>query len=229
MGALAIAATPALAHEFTASSVGPTKGKGEEQLLQLGPFKVLCEKAVTKGQVTETSSSTLVTEVKYGHCGDVEGPKFAGHAVEYGASFRTPVIFEYHANGVVNNGSETEEVKIKGGAVLLLINGGPKFKCTLTWPSQTIPLRAVKKPLEEYSAAVYSNEEVETGRLKKFPPLGIQHRLLIENEFKGMEYSYKGVGCNGWTSPIVEETKGKNGSYIGSFEEELVNGNLEFH
>ncbi|HTZ88423.1 MAG TPA: hypothetical protein VMB05_17290, partial [Solirubrobacteraceae bacterium] len=43
--ALAIAAAPALAHEFTASKTGKTKGKSEtEQKFKFGPFRISCEK-----------------------------------------------------------------------------------------------------------------------------------------------------------------------------------------
>lgn len=225
----AAAATPALAHEFKASATGKTKGvTEEEQFLTFKPFKITCLKASTKGTATEGSSQTLNTTVKFLKC--TAAAKFEGKGFPVAVTFTTPVNFEYHANGFVETGSETEEVEgkvvLSGGTISLKVNAGPKFKCTINWPEQTIPVRAEKRPDLEYSAAVYSNQEpIPKKKSPKFPD-GFQHKINIANEFKGIQFEFEGEPCETWGKE--ESSEGKTGKYLGEFPEELVGGNLEF-
>ena len=124
--ALAVAATPALAHEFMASATGSTKGRSEEpQKLKFGPFNITCAQKFNeseemiggaftltdKGTVTAGSSKTLNTEVKFLKC--TAAAKVGTHTIGLATAFRTPLEIEYHANGFVESGSETEEVEGK--------------------------------------------------------------------------------------------------------------------
>jgi hypothetical protein len=238
--ALALAATPALAHEFVASASGNTKGRSEqEQKLKFGPFNISCvqkfnEKEemvggpftlLAKGAVTAGSSKTLNTEVKFLKC--TAAAKVGAHTIGLATAFKTAIDFEYHANGFVESGTETEEVEGKvtlaGGSIEMKVNGGPKFKCFITWPEQTIPVKAEKKPGLEYSAATYSNE---TGKESKKFPGGIQKLLLISNEFKGIQYIFSGEPCDKWGKE--EGPENKTGTFTGEFPDELPTGNLEF-
>lgn len=226
--AFALAATPALAHQFTANIAGKTKGVSEEeQLFKFGAIKITCLRATSAGAVPAGSSSTFGTAAKFTKCSTAG--KIGTHPIELATRFLTPLAIEYHANGFVEIGSETEEVEGKavlaGGEAELRITAGPKFKCTLRWPEQTIPLKAEKKPLEEYSAATYSNEAIPRTVSKKFPD-GLQHTILITNEFKKIQYELEGEPCEAWGAE--EGSEANNGQYFGSLPEMLVGGNLEF-
>jgi hypothetical protein len=91
-----------------------------------------------------------------------------------------------------------------------------KFKS----PSQTVPLKAEKKPEKEYSSVLYGNEEVAVPPSKKLPS-GFQQQLLITNELKGMEYELSEGQCEEF-----KKTEGKNSFYKGTLKDMVVNGNL---
>ena len=170
--AFAVAAAPALAHEFTASKAGKTKGSIEgEQKFKFGPFKITCEKAVSKGAVAAGSSKTYAIATKFANC-STEG-KIGPKKIQLATRFLTPLAVEYHANGFVETGSEIEEVEGKavlaGGTTELKVNTGRKSTCEISWPEQTLPLKAEKKPEGEYSAATYSNEVMPHAREQKLP------------------------------------------------------------
>jgi hypothetical protein len=232
--ALAIAATPALAHEFTASKTGKTHGKSTtEQNFKFGPFRITCEKASAKGAVAAGSTSTLTTSVKFAGCTDEV--KFGTRPAHVPTHFLTPLAIAYHANGFVETGSETEEVEgeavLAGGEAEIKVYTGvipgehEQSRCTIHWPEQTLPLKAVRKPEGEYSAATYSNEQTPNGNLKRFPD-GFQHSITISNEFKGIKYEFEGEPCEEWGKE--EGSEGGAGTYFGSFPEMLSGGNLEF-
>jgi hypothetical protein len=224
--AFAVAVTPALAHEFTASKSGKTKGiSEEEQVFKFGPFKITCERASGRGMVAAGSSKTLNDSVKFSKCSTEF--KLGNHPVPVSTKFLTPVDVEYHANGFVETGSETEEVegsaKLAGGAIELKVSAGSKFKCNIRWEEQTIPVKAVKNPEGEFSAATYSNEAGKES--KKFPG-GVQKLLSISNEFKGIVYEFEGEPCEEFGKE--EGPEGKTGRYLGEFPDELMGGSLEF-
>jgi hypothetical protein len=225
--AFATAATPALAHEFVASKSGNTKGTAEEeQSFRFGPFKITCLKVTSKGMVAAGPKEELNDSVKFAKC-STEG-KLGNHKIELSTRFLTPLDIEYHANGFVETGSESEEeggeAVLAGGEVLLKVNAGSKFKCTIHWPEQTIPLKAEKHPENQFSAATYSPEE---GKMSKAFPGGVQKFLLISNEFKGIQFEFEGEPCEEFGRE--ESAEGKTGTYIGAFPDELNGGNLEFH
>ncbi|MFI4990753.1 MAG: hypothetical protein ACHQHO_07560 [Solirubrobacterales bacterium] len=232
--AFAIAATPALAHEFTASKTGRTSGKAEsEQKFKFGPFKITCEKAKAKGEQAAGSSSTLTVAVRFVSCTDEI--RFGTKPAFVPTRFLTPLAIAYHANGYVETGSEIEE--FEGSAVLAggeaeikvytgVIPGTPKEKshCTILWPEQTIPLKAIKKPEGEYSEATYSNEVLP--RIGKNFPDSLQHFVNIANSFKGIKYEFEGEPCEEWGKE--EGSEGGGATYFGSFPVFANGGNLEF-
>jgi hypothetical protein len=232
--ALATAAAPALAHEFTASRTGKTKGKSEtEQKFKFGPFRITCESVADKGEQAAGSSSTLALALRFGHCTDEI--KFGTKPAFVPARFLTLLAVEYHANGYVETGSELEEFEgsatLSGGEAEIKVYTGvipgehEKSRCTIHWPEQTIPLKAVKKPEAEYSAATYSDVATPSSSIKKFPD-GFQHSITIANSLKGIKFVFEGEPCEEWGKEEGEE--GGAGTYTGTFPVFLNAGNLEF-
>jgi hypothetical protein len=216
MAALAVSATPALAHEFI-SSGGPTKGTGEEQRFQLGPFHIECAKATSRGTTAAGSSSTFGTETKLRKC--TTEAHLGGEPIFLKTKFLTPVVTEYHANGFVEIGAEGEEIEgnttLKGGTIEMKIKG---IMCVIKLPEQTIPKAAERKPNGEFEAATYSNEEFERGKTTF-------NKLAIANEWKGIHFEYGEGQCS--TFKTSEEER-KSGKFEGELLEEVVHGNLEF-
>jgi len=185
IGALAACTAPALATtQFTASrlpkpiseaepgktkghSIGSTELGGEErsQELKFGEFYIVCSaktagKTIDEGAVSWATSLTFSTEVKFEKCltrTDFEG-FLAGTKTKFNYSPETkkaePIKFVYHVNGFVGIGTgETEsEVEVGSGNASFSIAGKV---CKIEWPRQTVPAKAVTKPNEPYSAAVY--------------------------------------------------------------------------
>jgi hypothetical protein len=249
MSAFAVAATPALGNgtEFTASrstpitetSPGQTKGRAPEgnfsQVLKFGDFTIKCNattkaKTIGEGAINWETNSTFATELKFTKCLTVAkfGSFTGGLATRFNEGLAMKII--YHINGFaeIGTGETFTEVEIGGAEASFKISG--KI-CKINWPAQTVPAIAVRKPEEEYSAAVYSNKEVavpET-QYKKFPS-HFQQRLIIANEFKRMKWSYESGQCTG-EGGFEEEAKkveGVSGQWIGTLEEEMTGGNLGF-
>jgi hypothetical protein len=215
----AVAAAPALAHEFT-SSGGASHGKGEEQNFHLGPFKIECQKAVSNGgATTPTSSETLFAEVKLRKC--KTKASVGGQPITLGTTFKTPLDIEYHANGFVEIGSEGEEIAgnatLKGGEVEVRVH---TIKCVIRLPEQTIPKRAINDPDGEFEAARYETVPAERG--------GKINEVAIENEFKGIHFEYGEGQCENFTT---SEEERKAGTYTGELLEEIKGrgGNLEWN
>lgn len=231
--AFAITATPALAHEFIASTTGLTHGSTEsEQLFKFGAIKVKCLKANAKGSVGAGASPTYATLVKFAKC--LTTAKVGTHEIFLGTRFTTPLAVEYHANGFVETGEGLEEVEgkavITGGSAELKVNTGKteefeRSECHLRWIEQTIPIKAVKHPEEEFSAATFSNATLPHKVTKNFPD-GLQHYIVISNAFKGIKYELEGEPCEEWGKE--EGPEGGGGTYFGSFPQFLQGGDLEF-
>jgi hypothetical protein len=227
--AVAFSATAALAHTFTASiakktisEATPGKLKGGSvgpQAFKFGPIHTTCESAGTKGIVTEEASPTLKVVASYHGCSTAI--KVGAEPATLKTRFLKPVEYSFHANGFVETGTEGEEgsVEIGSGSAELKIAG---IKCLIEWPSQTVPMKAINKPEEQYSAALFSNEEVVSTHLKAFPT-GFQKELQISTEFKNMEFSFEEGECSEFKHP-----EAKTGSYRGVLHEELAGGNLSF-
>lgn len=231
--ALALSATPALAHEFTASKTGKTAGKTETaQVFKFGPFKITCERASAKGAVAAGVSNTYATKLKPSKCSTEA--KIGSKTIKLPTHFISPLAVEYHANGFVETGGEIEEIEGKavlaGGEAEIKVYTGitesrEPSRCTIYWPEQTIPLKAEKKPDDEYSAATYSDKFKPATNLKKFPDEK-QHYLEISNSFKGIKYEFEGEPCEEWGKE--EGSEGGAGTYFGSFPAVLSGGNFEF-
>lgn len=245
---LAVTAVPAMAHQFVASGLGKTQGKGFEQIktppgelpefnpevmqeFKFGNFKILCYGASGKGEITQTPSEEFTTTTKYTRCGWYP----QGNSLHSQATFsKSGVTVTYHANGYLealgNESGEEVEVRTVGlKEVSAAIKIGGKI-CTVTIPEQTIPVRAVKHPGEEFSDAVFDTPlEVANGNKHKFPS-GFQKRLLIENNWKGVKYVYTGEGaqCTAEEFEAKGEGGGGVGQYRGTLEEQLTGGDLHF-
>ena len=75
--AFVFSATPALAHEFTASKHGKLTGRAteeseeagpESQMFKFGPFHIYCQKAMAKGEVEAGVTSTFAASIKMSKC-----------------------------------------------------------------------------------------------------------------------------------------------------------------
>ncbi|MHB8234409.1 MAG: hypothetical protein ACYDHT_07120 [Solirubrobacteraceae bacterium] len=238
--ALTVSATPALAHEFKASKAGKTHGVAfSEQVFKFGPFHITCQKANAKGLVAEGPSKTYAAAIKFGKC---LTSAFIGashkHQIFLGTRWLTPLSVEYHASGFVETGDgeleeEAGKAVIAGGSAELKVNTakneeGERTECHLSWPAQTIPIKAAKAKNpeeEEWSAASYTNESTPKPVSAKFPD-GLQHTIVISNAFKGIKFELEGEPCEEWGKE--EGPEGGGATYTGSFPQLLVGGNLEF-
>ncbi len=254
VGALAMSATPAVAGQFTASRLpkplseaepGKTKGGGtgtselggeeRNQEFKFGAFRIVCAaktstKTIDEGAVSWAASEIFATEVKFSKC--LTKATYIGFVAGTPTSFNKsePIKFVYHVNGfaTLGSGPAPSEVEVGSGSASISIGGKV---CKIEWPRQTVPVKAGTAPSGAYSAATYAGKEVpvESTQLKKFPS-GFQKKLVIANEFKGMEWRYEEGQClgEGGFEEGASKEEGKSGSYKGSFEEELPGGNLSF-
>jgi len=247
--ASAIAATPALGNgsefvasrstEITEEKPGQTKGRAPEgefsQLLKFGVFEIKCNaktkaKTIGEGAINWETSPTFATEIKFSKC--LTAAKFGTFVGGIPTRFNEnkPMKILYHINGFaeIGTGETFTEVEVGGAEASFKIQGRI---CKINWPAQTVPAAAIKKPEEEFSAAVYSNKEVEVPetQYKKFPS-HFQQRLLIANEFKRMKWSYEEGQClgEGGFEEEAKHTEGVSGQWIGTLEEEMTGGNLGF-
>jgi hypothetical protein len=235
--AFALAATPALAGEFVASRTGKTSsGEVEaEQKFKFGPFKITCQKVSAKGAVAEGGSSTYATGILPKKCLTSAFIGSTKRQIFLATHWLTPLAIEYHANGFVETGGgELEEVEgkavIKGGSAELKVNTGKtsefeKSECHISWPEQTLPMKAIKEPEGVFSYASYSNATRPKLVSKKFPD-GLQHYIVISNELKNIKFELSGEPCEEWGKE--EGSEGGAGTYVGSFPQFLSEGNLEF-
>jgi hypothetical protein len=231
----AVAATPALAHEFVSSREGNTKGKSyTEQYLKLGPFKITCEKAQAAGKVVAGSSPILTTVVKFGRCGTKA--LIGVHEFKIRTRVLVPLAIEYHQNGWIKTGSQVVNVGgqwVAGGsgAVFKVHTGTNEFEekseCEIIIPPQTVPSekRLEKEPEAEFEEASFLNKMFPHKVTKLFPE-GEQPGIEITNTVKGLHYEFEGEPCEEWGHE--EEPEGGAGVYQGSFPQVVGRGNLEF-
>jgi len=220
--AFALSATPALAHEFIASHPGKTRGKAFNGSVQEWTFqniKVACLAAMTKGAVNSTNSKTLYDEVRYSKC--ATKARVGSEEIDLHTTFKTPVDFEYHANGFAELGAEStaEVALVTPSAIELKI---PSIKCTIEIPPQTIPVKAETKPNGEYNAVGYKTEEFETKQIHRFPS-GFQKKVEIENALTKIEWIFTEGQCHEF-----KKTEAKNGIYKGNLIDEVIGGDLSF-
>jgi hypothetical protein len=230
---LAIAVSPALAGEFVASKAGKVHGAEEsEQLFRFGAIKIKCQKVSATGSVAGGATQTFATLIKYSKC--LTTAKVGSHEIFIATTWKTPLAIEYHANGFVETGSMVSEIEgrtvLAGGSAEIKINTGKteefeKSECHVIWPAQTIPVKAINHPEEEFTAAKYTNATRPHVVSKTFPD-GLQHYIVVTNEFKAIRFELEGEPCETWGKE--EGPEGSGGTYNGSFPQILGGGNFEF-
>jgi len=231
---------------------GATKGVGVEsegleaernQKFIFGPFTIFCTavthaKTVAEGAVSWEENSTFSTEVKFNKCltqarfGTFVGGLKTSFNVNPETKKAEPIKYVYHVNGFaeIGTGETVSEVEVGSGEANFNISG--KI-CKINWPAQIVPAAAEKKPEGEFSSAVYSNNlfevEANPNNEKKFPS-GFQNRLVINNNFKGMQWTLEEGQCTGegGFEEAAKAESGKTGQYKGALEEQLIGGNLGF-
>jgi len=229
---MSIAAAPALAHKkaqaavahkFTGSEAVEVRAKGtSEQDFTFGPFEVSCEKAKSlKGSGTATwPSQNLFVQMKFSGC-EAVAALHGMEELELKAKFLTPVSLNYNANGFVEFGSggTINGGKLEGaGEVEIAVSGA--IKCTIDVEPGIFPIRAEKKPEEQYEAATYKVEEFPFEKGKK---TGIQDKLAIGTTLAKMPYELEGEFCE-----ALSKTEGRSGAYSGSLQAELPKASLGF-
>jgi len=242
---LGATATTALGHEFVASKYKteiseetPVKTlgrspEGTKQEFVFGPhIKLKCEKAFSKGLITEAVSTVFKTHVVYGKCGFYP---FAGTEEHFPATVKGGVSINFKVNGAAElEGNESGE-ELEYGTKAELLETSAVFKvpagkfCTVVIPTQTVPARAIKKPEEEFSDVTYSNTSVkveETPTKLKLYPGGFQHKVIFTLNLKALKFKYAEE-----TQCFEDETKqeGGTGTMKGEMVQEVSGGNLEFH
>jgi hypothetical protein len=248
--ALAITAVPAMAHQFVASKTGVLSGKGFEEIAKVekgefrefnpekmqewkfGQFTILCYSETSKGELTETTTDILTLNMKFGTCGWYPKPKINLHT---SASFaKEGITVKFHANGWVELLEDGEEVEYKGeilpGAAYVKVNG--KI-CKIEILAQTIPVKAIKNPEEEFSSVVYSNYSAPLEKASKEFPNAEQERILFTNAWKGIKYHYGGeenqcTNPEGFEKQSGEEGGAAGGVYKGQTYTKLNGGNIKY-
>jgi hypothetical protein len=219
--ALAKQKAPAVFGKFTASfplhpgAISPAtpataNGIGEVTEISLagGALTIReCTKELkSTGKVESESSETFLQKITFSHCNaqlKLEKSGFIGKQ-------RIPTFslgLEFHSNkSAVLGQAEESEVKVVTPSSVSVKIG--KFPCTVVIPSQTIPIKAEKKPEREYEAATYETE-MEPAKIKKFPS-GFQEKLDIEMEFsKVVSYLMPNPpGCEAEPGTPVDEEVG---------------------
>jgi hypothetical protein len=249
VGALAVTAVPAMGHAFVGSKTGLLSGKGFEEIAKVEPgefrefdpermqewhfgvFDILCYSESSKGELTSTSTNVLELTLKFSSCGWYPKPKVNLH---YAASFsKEGMKVRLFANGFVETLENGEEVEFKGevlpGSAYVKVSGKV---CKVEIPQQTIPVKAINHPEEEFSEILYSNF-TEPIKVSKTFPNGEQERILLTNAWKGIKYHFGGeetqcTNPEGFEKQSGEEGGAAGGSYKGQTYVKLGGGNIKY-
>jgi hypothetical protein len=196
---------PVMFGKFTASIPGKTispaepastRGKGgvtEINLAGTGLIIKSCEKALkSTGMVESESSETFLQNITFSKCkASISLNKSPITAEETIPPFTLGMEFHSNKSVVLGEAGESEVKVVRPSNLSIKIGKTP---CVVEIPSQTIPVKAEKKPEGEYEAASYETTK-EPAKLKKFPS-GFQEKLNIEMEFKKVEsYVKPAPGC----------------------------------
>lgn len=243
--ALAVFATPTFAATFgnfaahiSGQTISPgtpaeAKGHGEASEIQLGQYKISCEKEIkSKGKVTAEHSSEFFQEMRFSKCKTLNsgtGPIGESKNVHF------KLLMTFKSNGSTEFGPESE-VEVAKTEVAFKASGS---SCIVTIPQQDVPKGAEKHPEKEWEAASYSTEKeaVEGKRnLEKFPS-GFQEKLDISMELKGIHTlvkltpscTYKGKEGPGGTeegkyNPETGDVEFTNGKLEAELEEITIKG-----
>jgi hypothetical protein len=229
--AFSVLAAPALAKKveekatfgkFTANIPGrtispsepaATKGVGsltEINLAHNGLVVRECLKPIkSEGQVDSESSETFYQGVTFAKC--LAEKVFNSNGGKEARKIGTFMLdFEFHSNksAVLGEGAENE-LEIKKESALSIPVG--KGACTVVVPAQTVPVKAAKKPNQEYEAVAYGTEK-EPANIKKFPT-GFQEKLNIELELTKIITYVKPMPpyCEPAGSPVEDPASPWNG------------------
>ena len=247
----AVAAVPAMGHQFVASKPGKLVGKGFNEIPKVekgsgefreynpermqqwhfGVFQIDCYRATIKGVLTEKETNVLTFNTKYGSCGWYPKPTLDLH--EPAKFAEEGITVEFHANGWVELLENGEEVEFKGKILpsSAYIKVGVHV-CKIEIPAQTIPVRAIKHPEEEFSSVLYSNFTVPHNVSKEFPE-GKEEEILLTNAWKAIKFHYGGEEAQ-CTNPEFfgkqsgEEGGGTGGKYTGQTYVKLGGGNIKW-
>jgi hypothetical protein len=168
------------------SSPVTDKGIGSVERIELAEGAITigderCKKIKSSGSVNWERSDTIIQVIKFQGC---KGTTDVGTSKNVKEQLKLPnfkIAFEFHSNGFAESGEgETSSVNIQKTSVFVKASKGSP--CTIEIPAQTIPVKATKKPENEFEAASYETEEIPA-KIKKFPK-GFQEKLDIEMEFK---------------------------------------------
>jgi hypothetical protein len=238
--------------KFTASIAGrgispaepaTAAGIGELDELSLAGGALFVRECVkdlkSSGTVVSESGETFFQNVKFSKCQAL---------VKLGKSGLTSRMtvpkftlgMEFHSNHSAVIGEEEENLRIvRPSAVSIKIG---KTTCTVKIPAQTVPVKAEKKPTNEFEAAGYETIEepvTKKKQLSKFPS-GFQQTLDIEWEFKKLVSTVKpnenckypeggGKLDTNPESPNFGNVIYNEGSFEGELEEITIkNGNVGF-
>jgi hypothetical protein len=214
--------------KITPASPVTAKGVGSVELIKLvgkegwliiggGRRSTGCKKVKSSGGVDWERSDTFFELVKFSGCRAAIGE---GTIKEVPKVSNFKIGFEFHSNGFIESGGgEATSVHVNKTAVFIKRKGG---LCTVEIPAQTVPIKATKKPENEFEAATYETE-MEPANIKKFPK-GFQEKLDIDVELKKViAHVNKAKYC------LVGTYKDNLGVINIELEEvEIKNGNLGF-
>lgn len=188
-----------------------------------------CKRIKSSGEVVSERSDTIYQDISFHGCHGITDVGTAKHVKAVAKIPNFSIAMEFHSNGFAETGlGEASSVHIEHAAVhFKAYKGSP---CVVVIPSQTIPIKALKKPEGEFEAAEYETEFEEPVKLKKFPA-GFQEKLDIDMEFTKVEAYVEpnekcevGAGFNGKTGVVdaeLEEMTIKNGN-LGFRDKEEV-------
>lgn len=203
------------------------KGIGSVEVLKLadGAINVVsCKKVKSAGGINWERSDTIFQLVSFDGC---RAKSYFGES-PFTEVLKIPnfkIGFEFHSNGFVETGGG-ESTSVHVDKTSVIIKGPKGSQCEVELPAQTLPVKATKKPENEFEAATYETEE-HPAKIKKFPA-GFQEELDIYTELKKVVANVKKL-----TPSCVDKSPGKYKNNTGEIEIELEevrikNGNLGF-
>jgi hypothetical protein len=210
-----------LAGQFVASRAPDTVygvGVGEQEF-KFEPFHISCVNSKESSEVAETMSATFFVKLHFGRC--KTHARLGENEILLRTEFKTPVSIEYHANGFVEAGGESEStVSLTNATEIEIVV--PPLKCFIHVPPQTVPARAELNPGAEFSQASYSTTEVPVASKLLFPT-GFQKQLVIQSTISHLAFNLQEGQCEEFL-----KTEGGGGSYHGTIQLKETRGNLSF-
>jgi hypothetical protein len=235
--------------KFVASKAGKVAGNGTVNALTIGPYKMtgeqmtngsgeiefgpLCKPLRATGTVeTPGESEELVLALNFAHCITYRSAGNVGAGLKERVAVNFKLGIRFLSDHAVETGeAEPSSAELREGTVEFR---GSKSQCTITIPSQFVPVKAGSEKAEEgfleFATAMYETEEesLEGKKIqeKKFGPF--RDRLRIEAELNHVETLVKKTAtCT--NKKAGEEQKFKDGKIDIELEAiTLKNGNLSF-